>query len=150
MQRLKRLKRPKRLNRLLAPPPPSPMHTLQCLFSHPYPVGFRAVKRAWGLNFEMSIRSENGRPVFYVRDSLLSLPCCTLCLCFLTSSCVLLCTVCFCVCFMCVCFSGCAFRELVCVCECVCARMTRLSWTTSDPADDALFVASHRRYKARM
>ena len=40
---------------------------VQCLFSHPYPVGYRAVKRAWNHNFEMTISNEGGRPLFTVR-----------------------------------------------------------------------------------
>jgi hypothetical protein len=48
-----------------APPPTFP---LQCLYSHPYPVGYKAYRNCWGMNFEMGIISEGGRPVFTVRS----------------------------------------------------------------------------------
>lgn len=47
-----------------APQPPS----WQSLYAHPYPVGYKAYRTCWGMNFEMGILSEGGRPVFTVRS----------------------------------------------------------------------------------
>ncbi len=51
---------------------------LQPLVGHPYPVGYRAVRRMWGMDFEMSIGVDGDRPSFLVRAPTRSRPrrCC--------------------------------------------------------------------------